>query len=241
MRQKYTPPFDNYLIINQVSQAGTKNSTDTRVFTYVETGVARSRNRALQKATAEICLLADDDVVFLESAESSVLEVFKQYPVADIITFQTQTPHGALSKKYATKQKWHTNYSLLGVKSCEIAFRTQSIKNAGLQFDERFGLGALFPSGEENIFLLDALRKGLRILYVPLPIVVHPEYSSGGNFCDSQLISAKGAMLFRMFGVNAHLLAAWFAFRKYRLSNRGYRQFYRLMQHGISAYKKDHG
>lgn len=237
LRRNYTPPFDNYLVINQVDRAPPCAVHQVQVFDYQEKGVSKSRNRALQKATAEICLLADDDLVFLESAQRMVLAAFQQNPTADIITFQAQTLSGAPWKHYAIKQQRHTRRSIMRVASWEIAFRRRSIQSAGLQFDERFGLGAAFPTGEENIFLLDALRKNLTILHVPVAIVMHPECSSGGDFFNHQLVAAKGAMLYRMFGARAYFIALWFARRKYGQSAMGYRRFYRTMRRGMSEYK----
>ncbi len=37
-------------------------------------------------------------------------------------------------------------------------------------FHEKFGAGAKYSMGEENIFLYDALKKGLHIHYVPVQI-----------------------------------------------------------------------
>ena len=49
--------------------------------------------------------------------------------------------------------------------------------SAGLHFNPNIGLGARFPSGEENAFLADALRAGLKIYHVPITICVAEENS----------------------------------------------------------------
>lgn len=207
------------------------------VFHYQETGLSRSRNRALQHATADLCLIGDDDVSYPESAAAIVAEAFLHNPSADIITFQTFTPDGVPFKRYGTRQHWHTSRSIMRVTSCEIALKTRAVRSAGLRFDEQFGLGADFPTGEENIFLLDALRRGLHILYIPVPVAVHPAYSSGGDFLNHELIAAKGAMFRRMFGAASWVVALAFACKKYRLSNVGCRHFYRLMCQGSADYE----
>lgn len=235
--RKYTPPFDDYLIINQSERTDHAAHNNANVFHYQEKGLSRSRNKAVQKATADICLIADDDVTFLQSAKDIVLQAFVDNPLADIITFQACLPSGAPYKTYAAKQKWHTQRSLMRVVSWEIAFRKESIVRADLSFDERFGLGAKFATGEENIFLLDGLRQGLKILYVPIPIVLHPEQSSGGNFDDAGLIIAKGAMFYRMFSYKAYFIALLFALKKNPLSRFGALKFYQLMLSGVRQYK----
>lgn len=231
----YAPPFDDYLVINQTTSAN--QVEHAKVFHYHERGLARSRNRALQKATADICLLADDDITFLQRAQDNIGRAFAEHPLADVITFQACVPSGALYKNYAAKQKWHTPRSLMRVVSLEIAFRKDSIARVGLLFDEQFGLGARFATGEENIFLLDGLRRGLNILYMPIPIVVHPALSSGANFDDADLIIAKGAMLYRMFSWKAYVIALLYALKKNALSRFGLLRFYQLMLRGMRQYK----
>ena len=234
----YSPPFDHYLVINQGTEpAGHVGYNNASVFHYQEKGLSRSRNRALQKASADICLISDDDVTYFERAKDIILQSFADNPLADIITFQSCVPSGALRKTYPAKQTWHTQRSLMRVISWEIAFRKKSILHANLAFDERFGLGAMFATGEENIFLLDGLRHGLKILYVPMPIVMHPEQSSGANFDEAGLIVAKGAMFYRMFSYKAYFIALLFAVKKHRLSRFGLLRFYQLMAHGMRQYK----
>ncbi len=236
-QRDYTPPFDNHLIINQTKT--NTPPTQPTTFNYPEKGLSKSRNRALQHATADLCLLSDDDIHYAESAQRIVIDAFNANPSADIITFQTQTPDGALfNKRYPTRHRRHTRRTIMRVTSYEIAFRTASIRAAGLRFDERFGLGADFPTGEENIFLLDALRHGLKLYYVPAPIAVHPACSSGSDFHNPELIAAKGAMFHRMFGAAAWLVSLAFACKKYRLSPVGCRRFYALMCRGIAAHRK---
>ncbi len=235
--RKYRPPFADYLIINQVSTKHHPRHNADNIFTYREKGLSKSRNKALKKANADICLIADDDIVFLDDASQIILAAFAKYPDADIITFQAQTPKGDLFKHYYPKQRQHGIRSIMQVSSWEIAFNRSTVMSAGLQFDEKFGLGSTFATGEENIFLLDALRKGLNLLYIPVPIVIHTQYSSGGDFNHTDLIVAKGAMFYRMVGFKAYLLALLFALKKYRMSKVGLLRFYRLMLTGIKQYK----
>ncbi len=235
--RNYIPPFKHFLIINQIESQTDAIKRD-HVLNYQQKGLSKSRNQALTKAVADICLISDDDIVFLPQAEQNILQAFKDNPLADIITFQAQTPEGGFFKSYPMNKKWHTGRSLMRVTSFEIAFRRPVVLSAGLVFDERFGLGAKFATGEENIFLLDALNQGLKILYMPIPIVIHPKQSSGADFDSAELIAAKGAMFYRMFATWAYLIAPLFALKKYALSSRfGLWKFYRLMLAGIHRYK----
>ena len=50
--------------------------------------------------------------------------------------------------------------------SCEISFKRTSIINNNLKFDENYGSGTKFNRGEEQIFLYEALKKGLKVLFI---------------------------------------------------------------------------
>jgi len=245
----YQPPFDDYLVINQVNDPpsspppigggmGGGGSRPGKVFDYHETGLSKSRNRALQHATGDICVVGDDDVCHLPAAQEIIAGAFADHPRADIITFQARTPDGAPFKRYASRPRRHTRRSIMRVTSWEIALRTASVRAAGLRFDERFGLGADFPTGEENIFLMDALRRGLHLRYIPAPIAIHPAESSGADFSRPDSIAAKGAAFRRMFGAASPPLEMAFACKKHRLSGFSCRQFYRHMRRGRAAYDR---
>ena len=123
------------------------------------------------------------------------------------------------------------------VASVEIALRRSSIEESRLRFDEHFGLGAEFPTGEENIFLADALDKGLKLLYMPIPIVMHPPESSGQDYDNIKLVQAKGAMFERIFGLKGHAVSFLFALKKYKSSSHSLFRFYFLMLQGTKKYR----
>ncbi|MDX1586416.1 MAG: glycosyltransferase [Balneolaceae bacterium] len=187
------------VVVNQVSSEEFLVDR-ANVFNYYEKGISKSRNRAIERATAELCLISDDDIIFKENADQKIIQAFEDNPLADIITFQVETPDGKPYKEYPRKRHWHDMQSLMNVSSVEIAFRRGKILQTDLFFDEDFGLGSTFPTGEEYIFLTDALKKGLNILYLPIPIVVHPKKDWVSVISDKRLYKAKGAMFYRVFG-----------------------------------------
>ena len=67
--------------------------------------------------------------------------------------------------------------SVLKIFSPEVAFRRESVKE--IAFDERFGAGSgRYLMGEENIYLYDCLKRGLKIYYEPVQIAKLREESS---------------------------------------------------------------
>jgi glycosyltransferase involved in cell wall biosynthesis len=231
--------ISDYLVINQLINKQKSYYINNNIYSLKEKGLSKSRNRALEFCNSDIALISDDDVIYLENIEDIITKAFYKNPEADIITFQFLKDENTLYKKnYKEKKIWHNIYSLARVSSVEIAFRMDKIKNKSIKFDENFGLGSIFTTGEEYVFLSDALKKGLKILYLPIPILIHPDQSSGGQFFDnSLLIESKGALFYRIFGLKSYLVSLIFAFKKYKQSNMSFFGFYKLMINGIKKYK----
>ncbi|WP_214694319.1 glycosyltransferase [Exiguobacterium sp. s160] len=202
------------LIINQYNNMESVSlNNNVRMLNFPEKGLSKSRNRAIENAVGEICIISDDDVVYVENFSEIVSEAFANND-ADVITFQVITPCGEKYKKYADKSFAHTNKSILKVSSIEIAFNRKRINKAGIKFNENFGLGAKFSSGEENLFLRDCIKKGLAIKYVPLPIVIHKKESSG-TLNNDQIFISKGALFKELFGWRSYFVNILFAILKY--------------------------
>ena len=165
-----------------------------------ESGVARSRNRAMDMATEDICLLGDDDQVYFPDTIDRVERAFSMHPQADIITFMERTPEGELRKSYPKRAMRHSVFSAMRVREPEIAFRLSRIRRFDLRFDEDFGFGK-YVIGEGYIFLVDALKKGLKVMFVPEVISSHPAESTATmGSTDKNVMYSKGAMFRRALG-----------------------------------------
>ena len=233
---------DPILVIDQAKSealAEDVESPGVRVCTTLARGLSKSRNRALSLAEGDICLIADDDTSLLPGYTERILAEFRAAPDADIITFQVRTPEGGFFKNnYGEQADWHNLRSIMRVCSIEIAFRRERVLATGIRFDERFGLGAEFPTGEEAIFLADAIRAGLKVRYVPVPIVIHGSESSGAAFARNPgLIKAKGAMFMRIFGMWSIPISLLFALLKYKRSELGFVRFVARMLEGKREFK----
>ena len=160
------------VIINQCdkeSESSIKRSEDQTVL-YVETkerGLSRSRNMAIDKATSDICILCDNDVVYENDYKEKIMSAFEKYEDADIIVFYIKRKEKTVPNFYKEKRMGYL--SVLKIFSPEIAFRRDSIKN--IRFNEEFGAGSgKYIMGEENIFLYDALKAKKKLYYVPVKI-----------------------------------------------------------------------
>ena len=236
------------LIINQKSASAAQNtqaedsdlaSNGIRIISFEERGIAQSRNRALEFAHGDYLLITDDDVSVLANMKETIIESFKAYPEADLITFQSLDENGQQRKVYSERSYWHSKRSLLKVSSIEIAIKRSSWRKDPFYIDARFGLGSLFPTGEESIFLTDLYNRGWKMRYVPKAIVQHPNASSGrALFHNENLIMAKGAMIARIFGWRAAFIAFLFALKKRKEMGYGLFQCFRLLSEGINAFKR---
>lgn len=180
-----------------------------------ERGLSKSRNRALFHSLADICLIADDDMHYEVDLKENIIKTFEAHPDVDIFAFYIERS-ASFNEKELGKQKQIHKFSSLGLMSVQIAFRRLSIMNKNLCFDEDFGAGSgHFISGEENIFLIDCLRKGLKIVYVPIKIGATIENdSSWFTGYDKQYFESKGATFERLFPYMSWLMIYVFAVLK---------------------------
>lgn len=201
------------------------------------TGLSASRNIAIKSSQADIILFSDDDVKHTAKYAENIINAFRETD-ADIITFKIKTPDNEEFKEYKRKPFSHNKLSIFKVNSIEIAAKRKSLVEKKIFFDEAFGLGSKFKTGEENIFLFDALKAGLKIAFHPETIVIHPKESSGSNLKKNQdLIKSKGAVIRRTFQKNYHLIILIYSIKHYKKSDLSILEFISLMFRGAKSYK----
>lgn len=156
-------------------------------------GLSKSRNRAIKNSASDICLIADDDLIYVDDYDEKVKSQFIKYPNADIITFQVEGIEEKFKDYYEGTRALNFLTSMK-VASVEIAFKRDSIIRNNIEFNEEFGAGAKYQMGEENIFLTQCLRKGLKIIYVPVKIAdLHMGESTWFRGFNDEYFFDKGA------------------------------------------------
>lgn len=137
-------------------------SHKAKMITTSTRGVGKNRNTALMYAQAQYCLLADDDVVYDDDMEQRVVAEFESHPDADVMIFHLSSDDPARTlKKYPKTMKWPF-YKGLPFGGVRIAFRLSSVRKSNVWFTTLFGGGAVFPSGEDSIFLTQLRKAGLK-------------------------------------------------------------------------------
>jgi glycosyltransferase involved in cell wall biosynthesis len=145
-------------------------------------GVTKSRNIAIENATGDICIIADDDVSYTFKYIDNIIEFYKDNRV-DIACFKINTGKNDLEYKNYPKGVVRLGKEInYQPSSIEITFLLNSIKKHNLTFDERFGLGSWLNGGGERFFIEDALDKNMDVYFVPKYIVNHPYESTIKNF-----------------------------------------------------------
>jgi glycosyltransferase involved in cell wall biosynthesis len=194
------------LIINQTQNLNFScpHSDNINLINVNEIGLSKSRNLAIANAKADICLLADDDIVYENNFESIILNAFNLNPTADIITFKMNDFKGNSFKDYPIIKK-HNKKSLSFVNSVVIAFRRNSIISNKVFFDENFGLGSTFQTADEYVFLRNALNLNLNIVFHNEVILSHPVDSSGKDVASDRILFAKGALFYKYYNILSFL------------------------------------
>ncbi len=199
-------PFENLdelqiLIINQTTSKSLQSAvSNIRVINSVEKGLSYSRNLGLAHAKGNLFLLTDDDVVFAKDFRNTILEGFSAHKNAAVVKFRVTNLKGIFFDKYAGHPKKRlSNLDILSTMSIELVCNKRTIEDSGVTFDIRFGLGAEFPLGEEQIFLKDLERKGYFIGYVPKVIARHPEIKNSDAISFELYWETMGALYTRMF------------------------------------------
>ncbi len=202
-------------------------------------GVGINRNITLLNAEADICILADDDMEFVDGYAEKVKKVFVDNPKADIIVFNLVEEE---QTRYQIKKQFKVNYrTYMRFGAARIAFRKNSIRKSNIYFSLLFGGGARFGGGEDTIFLKECLKKGLKIIAVPDHIskLKNDRPSTWYEGRNEKLLIERGALFAALSRKNAKLLCLQYAIRKRKWFKERYSflKTYRLMKKGIKIYR----
>lgn len=219
-----------------------RNGHAVKWISTLEKGLSRSRNLAIKHSSADYCLIADDDMHFVDNYEKIIVEAYNKYPEADIIAFQVKRiGNSERSKQYRNKPSWDNYLTSMKISSVEITFKRESIIENNIQFNPYIGAGTQFYNGEENVFLYESLKKGLKVLYLPIQIgSVDTSESSWYEGYTEQYWHTAGAKFYNMSNKYYHLLIAQFALRKYPLYKKkwSFFQAVKKMYEGKTKYTK---
>lgn len=159
----------NAIIGNQCNCNGVEkfkyNEHDITYLNFNEKGVGLNRNNALMRATGDICLFADDDMIYKDNYVEIVEKAFNENPKADVLIFNLIEKN---PRRYIIKKKCKINYfNYMRYGTARIAVKLKSIRENGIYFNQCFGGGTEHCHGEDNLFLTECLNKKLNIYAIP--------------------------------------------------------------------------
>ncbi len=217
--------------------------SDVSLFKYKGQGLSANRNLALEKATADIVMYADDDARLLPETPAIITRHFEEDPALDVAFFCATTYTGKPLKNYPDE-----SFDVLAmpeqytVSALEMACRRNKVQGY-IRFDERFGLGTKFLTcGEEEVWVEDALRSKLHIRYFPEKIVeTSTMLKKSLVYVDAGVQRSRGAIEYYRYKGRAWWNCFRFAFTSAR---NGYCHFWPMMKHlaeGIRFMKRTGG
>lgn len=180
-------------------------------------GLSVARNVGLKHIEGDIFTLSDDDCWYADDSLEFVNNFFKEYN-SDIACFNYyDCAQGIYPKKYPSEPIFNfPKMRVLNQASIDIYINTKKVKEYSKGFDERFGVGAKYNSGEENIYLMDLKNIGYKFDYYPKVLAFHEVRDN--NYLDDKAFVAKAALFKRLFGEYKGLIMyTAFAVKKFKM------------------------
>lgn len=204
------------VIVNQCDEDSYKeeniNSAVIRTFSVTDRGLTKSRNYAISKSQADVCIICDDDEVFSDGYEKAVSDAYDALPDADIIIFDmVDRP-----LKWGDSIKKLSYIDLMSVSSWQITFRRERLLASGVLFDENMGAGSGNGAEEEFRFLTQCRKAKLRIYHYPFRLAsVAQTQSTWFKGFDEEFFVNRGNTTRYIMGLPLSVLyAAYYAFAK---------------------------
>lgn len=233
----------NVVFANQTDETSLKKiEFENHIATIISTetrGVGKNRNIALLNASADICLFADDDVVYDDDLEKKVVGEFERHPDADVIIFNLETDDKNRKQKIYPKTKKCSRFCRKPWATFKIAFRLDSVKKSNIWFSTLYGGGAIFPSGEDSLWIMEAFHKGL-IFYVSKEKIGKVSFAKSTWFTgyDEKYFYGKGAYYKKAHPKSYFLWMLYFSFRTRKMSKMGFGEKMNWMYKGLGGYNK---
>lgn len=161
-------------------------------------GLSLNRNCALALCKADLVIIADDDESLSAQGIKEALEYMDKRKDTAVFSFIIERPGDRWypDKEFIFKGKYPTDYFVC---SCELAVRRSRIGQ--LRFHPDFGLNSPdMHGGEDELFHLTAMRRGLECRFAPIVIGSHPHAHTGfGKTVSPQTLRAQGCIAVLMY------------------------------------------
>lgn len=232
----------NSIVINQCE----KNAYDEYDFkghkiccySLAEKGVGLSRNTALMRASEDIVLFSDEDIVYENGYAKKVIDAFEERPDADMLFFNVEVAKDRAT--YHTEKEHRVCWYNSGrYPTYSIACRREALHKNNITFNLLFGGGARYSNGEDSLFIRDCLKKRMKAYALPINIGKEiPRQSTWFNGYTDKFFYDRGVLYKALYGVMALPMAFRFLFRhrELLLKEMTFGKAFGLMRKGIREF-----
>lgn len=193
------------------------------MLTLPDRGVGLNRNLGLMRSSADLCLFADDDVRYADDYASLVTRAFAERPEADVLLFNVLPDGSERSRRVIVTEQLLNRWTAPAYSATfRIAVRRESVLRENVTFSLLFGGGARYSSGEDVLFVTDCIKRGLRVVAVPVTIgTVSDQSSTWFTGFGAKYFQDKGVFFAHLSPRLAPLLALAFAIKHRTLARDG--------------------
>lgn len=226
------------IITNQSAQYHVTESGDYTMITTPTKGVGINRNLGLALTKATYSLIVDDDMIFYDNATDIIENALKTYPNADIIIFNFDyVKNGNIVRSRMKKTKAINFFNCLNYGICCTLINNNVINKYNISFSTLFGGGCIYSCGEDSLFFLDCVRKGLKVYTYLNPIGqnVYRE-STWFNGYNEKFFYDKGAWIACAFPKLKHFIKWYFIVRFRKLSGIPLKKIRKYVNAGIKGF-----
>ena len=224
------------VVANQAGRNEIIVSGDKKMITTDTRGVGLNRNIALLAADADIVVFADDDVTYYDGLEENIRNAFRQNPKADVMIFgMDMVKDGQVSEKRRLKNgKLHV-WQSMRFGTYRIAARRRALLRCNIMFNQNFGGGCPFSSGEDSLFLKACFNNGLRVYGSEYVLgTCAKDSSSWFTGYHEKYFYDKGVLMRYLFPRIPRVMALYFAIRFKRKSELTVKQRVKWMLKGAN-------
>jgi len=227
------------VIANQADRNEILLEGDYKMITTTTRGVGLNRNIALLAADGDILLLADDDVVYHDDMPQAVVAAFQENPQADVIVFGMDiVKNGSVIERRQEKNRRLHVFNAMRFGTYRIAVRRSALLRANILFNQNFGGGCPFSSGEDSLFLKACFDRGLKVYAHEYVLgTCSKDTSTWFVGCNEKYFYDKGVLMRYLFPRIPHVMALYFAVRFKRATEINVGQRIRLMLEGVRGGK----
>jgi len=174
------PRPTDVVVADQGSDPGVRALVEGLGARYVhlsQRGLSRARNAALRTARCPWVWFPDDDCTAAPDLFARVTEGLARVPHAGFVAARVRSPEGRpiMRGMDEVERELRTPLDALATVMSPGLFVSRRLLAVLRGFDESFGVGAEWGSGEESDLLFRAFARGVTGLYLPQAHVTHPD------------------------------------------------------------------